>query len=276
MRAALSNVSFMIAEDEPTTLHSRYTDAPESPTTVSDANVPRVVVEVITRTYANRTFQLAYGTYRIGTQETCDLVIVDPWVSREHLEIEVTEHGVRFIDLGSTNGSYCDGALFDDLTVLPGSSITIGASLLRIRLALAPRPSFSRIPTQPGLAVAPTVRPFGTPPPRFATGSIPPLQRSWEPAPCGPGVVVVSAPQVASGELFQHATDWAPPPGRRPRKLVRGLAAVFVTSLIAACFVIAVPSVLDPLCDDYEWFGAGAADVVRHYAREAHSALAAM
>jgi pSer/pThr/pTyr-binding forkhead associated (FHA) protein len=228
---------------------------------------------VVTRTYANRTFQLAYGNYRVGTQETCDIVIVDPWVSREHLEVEVSAHGVRVVDLGSTNGSFCNGEGFEDLVVLPGSAIAIGGSLLRIRLVVSPRPSqapLSRVPTQPGPAVAPTPTPF-FPRPRFAAGSIQPAHASWGRPPT-PGPDILPAQPAVSGEVLPHTIDWAAP--RRSRMFLRCIVALFVTSVIAACVVVAFPPVLDPLCDDYEWFGAEAAGVVRQLAYDARSTIA--
>lgn len=62
-------------------------------------------------------------------------------------------------------------------------------------------------------------------------------------------------------------------PARRSRKLVRFVVGLFLTTAIAAGAVVAYPAMLDPLCDDYEWFGADAAGVVREHARDAHSAV---
>jgi hypothetical protein len=269
----------MIADEDPTTLHPRYNphaEAPEGPTTVADTNVPRIVVEVVTRSYANRTFQLPYGSYRVGTQESCDIVIVDQWASREHLEVEVSAHGVRVVDLGSTNGSFCNGVAFDELVVLPGSAITIGASLLRIRLVVQSRSS-SRSPTQPGHAVAQTPAPIVSRP-RFATGSIQPAHPSWDlPSTHGPDIAralpQVASGEVASGEVVDPAIDWIAG-RRRSRTLLYCLVGLLVTSVIAVCVVIAVPPVLDPLCDDYEWFGADAASEIRQRAREIRAAIA--
>ena len=43
--------------------------------------------------------------------------------------------------------------------------------------------------------------------------------------------------------------------------------------LVAASPAVALPSLLDPVCDDYEWDGAEAAAIVRDYAREANIAV---
>ena len=51
--------------------------------------------------------QLTYGTFVVGRDASCDIVIDDPDVSREHLHF-IVSHGatVRFRDLGSTNGTF--------------------------------------------------------------------------------------------------------------------------------------------------------------------------
>lgn len=51
------------------------------------------------------------------------------------------------------------------------------------------------------------------------------------------------------------------------------MLALLVTSALAAGAVVAFPAMLDPLCDDYEWFGNDTALVIRDYARDAHTAV---
>ncbi|MDK6797416.1 FHA domain-containing protein, partial [Escherichia coli] len=42
----------------------------------------------------------------IGRGSTSDIVIDDPGISRNHLEIDITDSGVVARDMGSTNGTY--------------------------------------------------------------------------------------------------------------------------------------------------------------------------
>lgn len=63
-------------------------------------------------------------------------------------------------------------------------------------------------------------------------------------------------------------------PERRSRKLARFVMSLLVIGVLAAGAAIAYPALLDPLCDDYEWFGADAAHVVRQHARAAHAVFA--
>lgn len=48
--------------------------------------------------------ELLPGTYIIGRADSCDLVLLDKDVSRQHAKIEVTEKDFTIEDLGSTNG----------------------------------------------------------------------------------------------------------------------------------------------------------------------------
>jgi two-component system nitrogen regulation response regulator GlnG len=75
---------------------------------------------------------LERGTYLVGKAPGCDLVLSDGAVSRQHLELQVTESGVLVKDLGSTNGSFFGGARFSQVTVGPGAVIVIGGTELKL------------------------------------------------------------------------------------------------------------------------------------------------
>lgn len=62
----------------------------------------------------------------IGRGSTSDIVIDDPGISRNHLEIDITENGVIARDMGSTNGTYVEGHQTPAATLLDGNTITIG------------------------------------------------------------------------------------------------------------------------------------------------------
>lgn len=62
-------------------------------------------------------------------------------------------------------------------------------------------------------------------------------------------------------------------PARRARWLVRIVVGLFVTSALAAGAVVAYPAMIDPLCDDYQWFGDTAAQSIREHARDANAAI---
>ena len=94
---------------------------------------------------------------RVGRGALNDLRIDHPHVSTFHGLIQFDEEGVRFVDLGSTNGSFLDGKRLErnaPATLGPGSNLTVGG--LRLVLsrgaAVPPRPRLpsSRLPQGPG------------------------------------------------------------------------------------------------------------------------------
>jgi len=95
---------------------------------------------------AGQELVLEQGSYVVGKAPGCSLVLRDPAVSREHLELRMGSHGVLVRDLGSTNGSFFRGARFAEITLGPGATIELGASALKLlaeiaRTSILPSPS---------------------------------------------------------------------------------------------------------------------------------------
>jgi DNA-binding NtrC family response regulator len=67
----------------------------------------------------------------VGSGAGCDVHLSDPAISRRHLEIERGPEGVVVRDLGSTNGSFVQGARFTELTLGFGTEVTIGKTVLK-------------------------------------------------------------------------------------------------------------------------------------------------
>ncbi len=74
------------------------------------------------------------GRLVIGRDETCDLPLSDPEVSRLHLLLEGTDGQVLVRDLGSTHGAQLDGAPVGATARRwrPGATVRIGASTLEL------------------------------------------------------------------------------------------------------------------------------------------------
>ena len=73
---------------------------------------------------------------RVGRGDLNDLRLDRPYVSSWHGVIQFDGEGIRFIDLGSTNGTYVDGARLErnkPAAILPATELTIG----RLRLVLS-------------------------------------------------------------------------------------------------------------------------------------------
>jgi len=148
------------------------------------------------------------------------------------------------------------------------------AQTVVLRSATATRTVAPPAPPAPQRTVAPPAPPRTTPP-------NPPPARSVAPPPppppptaapfvwSQPGVAPVAKKQADVRRAVSRPTY----PVRRSRKLLWFFVGVFVTSALAAGAVVAYPAMLDPLCNDYEWFGSDAALVIREQARAAHTAI---
>lgn len=59
----------------------------------------------------------------IGRDQTCDIVIADRQVSRQHVQITPTEDGIFVKDMGSKNGTHCNGKIILEPTLLQDGDI---------------------------------------------------------------------------------------------------------------------------------------------------------
>ncbi len=79
-----------------------------------------------------------YGTYplqkltRIGRSEECDVMLVDPAVSRHHAIIELEDGVATVHDLNSTNGTLVNGVKVESRRLEPDDVIAIGKTSLRL------------------------------------------------------------------------------------------------------------------------------------------------
>ncbi len=73
----------------------------------------------------------------VGAHASCDLVLIDPQVSRRHAELAVVPDGIRIKDLGSTNGTWWQGTKVGEVVVPSGATVQFGATPVRISAAEA-------------------------------------------------------------------------------------------------------------------------------------------
>src|SRR4051812_37565425 len=78
----------------------------------------------------SRYIELRTGSAVIGADAEAALVLHDPKVSRRHAELTITAHGVRFQDLGSTNGSYILGNKITQAELQLGGRVKLGSTVL--------------------------------------------------------------------------------------------------------------------------------------------------
>jgi adenylate cyclase len=78
----------------------------------------------------------------VGRAVTSDVPVYDPTISRQHAELVLADGGVRIKDLGSSNGTFLNGARITDAVATDSDVITFGKVAYRVKAvsATAPRP----------------------------------------------------------------------------------------------------------------------------------------
>jgi pSer/pThr/pTyr-binding forkhead associated (FHA) protein len=96
---------------------------------VSDKNYQLVVRK---GPKSGQVFDLIADVMTLGRDAVADIVIVDPEVSRQHLQFKQTDDGHRLQDLGSTNGTFVNGRRLSGewVDLVPGQEIMLGSSIV--------------------------------------------------------------------------------------------------------------------------------------------------
>ena len=79
--------------------------------------------------------ELSGGQLTIGRASSCDLVLPDPLISREHARIDADGSQLAIHDLGSRNGTLVNGERISSADLHPGDEINLGGTTL---LLIAP------------------------------------------------------------------------------------------------------------------------------------------
>ena len=84
-------------------------------------------------TAGDQTIDLETGrTLIVGRAVTSDVPIYDPTISRKHAEVALTGAGVRVKDLGSSNGTFLNGARITEGDAGPNDVIAVGKVAFRV------------------------------------------------------------------------------------------------------------------------------------------------
>ncbi len=82
--------------------------------------------------------RLPEGEHTLGRREGVDIVLADGFVSGRHGVLRVSETGVMFEDLGSTNGSFVNGAQLpanQPTEITPDDELKLGHTAMRLKVA---------------------------------------------------------------------------------------------------------------------------------------------
>ncbi|HXT18582.1 MAG TPA: adenylate/guanylate cyclase domain-containing protein [Gemmatimonadaceae bacterium] len=75
----------------------------------------------------SQSFDLRDGSVQVvGRAPTSDIPVIDPTISRRHAEVECRNGSVTVRDLGSSNGTFLNGARIEAATVGIGDTVTFG------------------------------------------------------------------------------------------------------------------------------------------------------
>jgi adenylate cyclase len=100
----------------------------------------------LTSTDGMHAFELRDGAALVvGRAPTSDIPVIDPTISRRHAEIEARDGSVVVRDLGSSNGTFLNGARIETATAAAGDTITFGKVAFRLQqiapVSAAPGPA---------------------------------------------------------------------------------------------------------------------------------------
>jgi hypothetical protein len=95
-------------------------------------NAPRATIAVHVPGRAPWRIAISSGRLRVGRALDNDLVLPDDRVSRHHGQISVRFGTLVYADLGSTNGSFVNGARVTEIALGPSDVLQLGGSALTV------------------------------------------------------------------------------------------------------------------------------------------------
>ncbi|HEY8135019.1 MAG TPA: FhaA domain-containing protein [Candidatus Limnocylindrales bacterium] len=98
-------------------------------------NTPRAQLAVRSPGQPVSRLNVRPGTIRLGRALDNEIVLADDKVSRHHGQIGIRLGMLVYTDLGSTNGSYLNGALVTEIALGPGDVLQIGSSTVTVEPA---------------------------------------------------------------------------------------------------------------------------------------------
>jgi predicted component of type VI protein secretion system len=183
-------------------------------------------------------------------RENADVTVNDDEVSRRHLAVRPHEDGVELEDLGSTNGTFVDGARLSAVVVLSSSArVILGETEIEIEVE-EPEPEFdpgaTRLRERPPERDATIVAPVPAAPPPDATiagAPVPPRPRAAPAEPRRPAPVAAApGPAAAVGAQPFGSFTPAAPTRRRGGAATRqwGAAGIVFIVIIATAIALIV------------------------------------
>jgi adenylate cyclase len=106
---------------------------------------PQITITVLAGIEQGQSYKITRPTTSIGRSSTCDIVLTDPLISRQHCQIILGMSGVHVKDLGSTNGTFINGAKISESPIRTQDIIAIGNTRLRFAVEVSTDKSDSKL-----------------------------------------------------------------------------------------------------------------------------------
>ncbi len=107
-------------------------EVPKRPAPAAEAAPPPLALRSLTGPASGDIIPLERGALVIGRQSGADLVLADEFVSLRHARLAFEGGALVVEDLGSTNGTYVNGARVKRGCVAEGDRILVGGSILKV------------------------------------------------------------------------------------------------------------------------------------------------
>lgn len=106
---------------------------------------PQITVTVLAGPEQGQIFKISRPTTTIGRSNTCEIVLTDPLVSRQHAQIVLGMGGINLKDMGSTNGTMLNGVRVTENPLRNQDVISVGGTRLRFAVEVAKETLDSKI-----------------------------------------------------------------------------------------------------------------------------------
>jgi adenylate cyclase len=113
---------------------------------------PQITLTVLAGPEQGQIFKIARPTTTLGRSNTCEIVITDPLVSRQHCQVILGMGGINLRDLGSTNGTFLNGTRITESPLRNQDVVSIGGSRLRFAVEVAKETTDTKTPKLDELA----------------------------------------------------------------------------------------------------------------------------
>ena len=96
----------------------------------NSAENPLYILSLLNNELMSSSWKLISGEYNIGRASTCNIILDDITVSRNHALLSVSNQNIKIIDNNSTNGIYVNNEIQSDYELRSGDKIQVGKYLL--------------------------------------------------------------------------------------------------------------------------------------------------